>query len=86
MECCETLKQQNISFFLLKTAVILSLQQIRPGGGKILSSKCLSRQQHKCTIQAVRIHVCNTSHSRIDAFGAGSSFCRQLLYLLVAPR
>ena len=32
---------KNISCFCLKTAVILSLQQIRPGGS-ILSSKCLS--------------------------------------------
>ena len=45
----------------LKTAVMLSLQQIRPGGS-IISLKCLSRQQHlSARIQAVRIHVCNTA-------------------------
>ena len=51
-----------MSFLLLKTEVILSLQQIRPGRS-ILSSKCLSRLQ-RARIQAVRIHLC------FDEFGA----------------
>ena len=68
---CLTLVSFSASkyLFFIQTAVILSLQQIRPGGSQV-SSKCISRQQHKCTHIICKIHVCNTLQWPIGEFGA----------------